>query len=301
MKQVLANKSIRPIEDLKNNNAVASFYEHATKDYLYWSKKYNMHFGYYTKKMNPFRREPMLEEMNNKIMQALNIKKDKPYKLIDLGCGMGAAMNYICSHYKNIEATGYTISQWQVTEGNKNLKKKNCKRAKIQWADITKAPKDDIKADYAIAMESICHTPGTGKNAVIKQLSKRLKKGARFVISDAFALKKHSNFSPIAKYVHKKMCNSWELPALANLNELCDQLSKYGFGQLKIKNISWKVAPSILHVPFAIGGFLLKNWIQGKALHMHSLKNLKGSFATFLSSLCMSEIAYCIISGEKIK
>lgn len=301
MKSLIAENIDHNKVNAEKHVAVKDFYENATADYKHWSKAFNMHFGYYKNGSNPFCREQMLEQMNEKVMQELDIKENTNNTLIDLGCGMGATMRYITSKRKKINAIGYTISDWQVKEGNAMLKADGCKRAVIKLGDITQLANDNEKGRYAIAIESLCHTAGTGKSDAIKHLATKLHKGGRFVIADAFILKKHHKLSRIGKYVHKKICKSWELPTLGNINEMCDNLRKNGFGQLKIENISWRVAPSVLHVPFAIGGFLIKNFIEGKDLNVHSIKNLKGSFATFLSSLCMDDIVYSIISGEKIR
>ena len=36
------------------------YYEEAGMDYAAWSPAFNMHFGWWRRGMNPFRREPML-------------------------------------------------------------------------------------------------------------------------------------------------------------------------------------------------------------------------------------------------
>jgi len=51
-------------------------YNEATEDYKFWSKDFNMHFGYYIPfKTNPFKRDTMLNEMNNQIFKRLKPKK----------------------------------------------------------------------------------------------------------------------------------------------------------------------------------------------------------------------------------
>lgn len=301
MKGITADDESLKKAQRRHKDQVKDFYENATADYLHWSKQYNMHFGYYKAWSNPFDREQMLAQMNEKVMHELHIKEDTEGYLIDMGCGMGATMRHINEKRKGIKAIGYTISEWQIKEGNCFLKKQGVSKAKICFEDITKAPTDHNKADFAIAIESFCHTTGKGKINAIKHLSTRLKKGARFVIADAFGLKHQEEFGFIGKYVHSSMCKAWEIPSLANIDELCQNLYAHGMGKLKVEKISWRVAPSVLHVPFAISSFIIKSLYQGKRLSTYSINNLKGSFSTLLSSLCMNEIAYCMISGEKIR
>ena len=40
-----------------------AYYEEAGPDFGQWSAGFNMHFGFYRFGMNPFRREPMLNEL----------------------------------------------------------------------------------------------------------------------------------------------------------------------------------------------------------------------------------------------
>ena len=98
----------------QNRIEMVDFYNEATEDYEFWSNDYNMHFGYFIPfKTNPFKRDSMLNEMNNQVTKRLNINKTKN-RLIDLGCGMGATMRYALKNYKNVVAYGVTLSDFQV-------------------------------------------------------------------------------------------------------------------------------------------------------------------------------------------
>ncbi len=68
---------------------------------------------------------------------------------------------------------------------------------------------------------------------------------------------------------------------------------------MKAEDISFRVAPSVLHVPFAIVGFILKKIFTLNALKRESLHNLNGSFYALLSGLHMKGFGYYIISCTK--
>jgi hypothetical protein len=63
-------KKMRPLQD--DNLKVVTYYEDTGLDYGEWSKEFNMHFGFYRLWMNPFKREPMLELMNQQVLDNLN-------------------------------------------------------------------------------------------------------------------------------------------------------------------------------------------------------------------------------------
>jgi DNA-binding transcriptional regulator GbsR (MarR family) len=46
------------------------YYEEAGPDYAAWSAAFNMHFGFFRWDMNPFKREAMLEQMNQEILRS---------------------------------------------------------------------------------------------------------------------------------------------------------------------------------------------------------------------------------------
>lgn len=56
------------------------------------------------------------------------------------------------------------------------------------------------------------------------------------------------------------------------------KLQSVGFKNIKIEDASLRVAPSVLHVPFTIMGFFMKNIITLKGFKKESLHNLQGSF-----------------------
>ena len=58
----------------QNKIEMIDFYNEATEDYEFWSKDFNMHFGYFIPfKTNPFKRDSMLNEMNNQVVKRLGI------------------------------------------------------------------------------------------------------------------------------------------------------------------------------------------------------------------------------------
>ncbi len=279
----------------KNKEDVSEFYNEATEDYLFWSKDYNMHFGYYNPfKTNPFKRDTMLNEMNHQVYKRLQVN-DTKFVVADLGCGMGATMKHGLKTYPNLSVTGLTLSAFQEFEGNKLLSGLN---GKIILENYNDTSFESNSVDGAVAVESFCHSGHSYKT--LKEAHRILKPNGRLVMADAFLKKKEEKLFFSGKYCYKKLCEGWKLDGLGDIGSVEQRLEDIGFKNIKIEDISFKVAPSVCHVPFAISGFMLRKKLKGEPIKEQSINNLKGSFYALLSGVHLTVFGYYMITCEKI-
>ena len=187
----------------KNKIEMVDFYNEATEDYKFWSNDFNMHFGYFIPfKTNLFKRDSMLNQMNNQVINRLNINDNS--SLIDLGCGMGGSMRYALKKYKNVSAFGVTLSDFQVQKGNELL---NGLKGTILKENYNNTSFKSNCFDSAIAIESFCHS-GHKKDS-LKEVFRILKPNGRLVIADAFLKKDESKLCYGSNYSYQKLCNHW--------------------------------------------------------------------------------------------
>lgn len=281
-------------EEEINKIEMIDFYNEATEDYEFWSKDFNMHFGYFSLlKANIFKRDSMLNEMNNQVMERLQINSQK-HRLVDLGCGMGATMRYALKQFKNLIAYGVTISEFQLKHGNELLKGKNGIIIKENYNDTSF---QSNFFDSAVAIESFCHSGHDKKS--IQETFRILKPKGKLVIADAFLKKEVSQLCYGSHFTYQRLCRHWSLKKIEQIKNYEQELKDTGFSNVKIEDISFRVAPSVFHVPFAIVGFTLKKLWNSKSLKRESLHNLKGSFYALLSGLHMKSFGYYIITATK--
>lgn len=277
-----------------NRIEMIDFYNEATEDYEFWSKDFNMHFGYFIPfKTNPFKRDSMLNQMNLQVLKKLNLNAPKSM-LLDMGCGMGGTMRYALKKFKNLSAFGVTLSSFQVKHGNHLLKGL---KGNILKENYNNTSFSSNTFNAAIAIESFCHS-GHSKLS-IKEAYRILKPKGKLIIADAFLKKDISNSNQSSKFAYRSLCNHWSLEKLETIENMIEKLNKQGFSNIEVENASFRVAPSVLHVPFAIIGFTLKKLFTTKTLKRESLHNLKGSFYALLSGLHFKSFGYYIITGTK--
>ncbi|MGH1383319.1 SAM-dependent methyltransferase [Kordia sp.] len=277
-----------------NKEQIIDFYDKATDDYRFWSKDLNMHFGYFIPfKTSLFTRDGMLNQMNTEVLKRLDIKNQKKH-IVDLGCGMGASIRHGIANHPKLAITGLTISPFQVEKGNELL---DTNRGTILNRDYRNTHFKENSFDGAMAIESLCHS-GCSTDA-LQETYRILKPNSRFVIADAFTKKDFKKMNPLAKYTYKGLCDSWSLESLGNINRVISDMEQLGFKDIKVQNIWYRVAPSVLHVPFAISGFILKKLFKKESLKPESKKNLKGSFFALLTSLSMMNFGYYMITAKK--
>ncbi|MEM9077900.1 MAG: methyltransferase domain-containing protein [Bacteroidota bacterium] len=291
---ILENQYYSSKEKTRNQLEIVDFYNEATEDYEFWSKDFNMHFGYFDfLKTNPFKRDDMLNEMNRQVLKRLNLGNERGL-LLDFGCGMGGSMRYALKLKSKLAAIGVTLSEFQVKEGNKLLKSLNGVILKQNYNYTSLASNS---ADGVIGIESFCHSGHDISS--FKEAYRTLKPGKKLVIADAFLKKEVDELCPGSLLAYRKLCRHWSLERLGDIHSVVQDLKIVGFKKVTVKDISFRVAPSVLHVPFAIGGFIFKKLFRSKSLKRESLHNLKGSFYALMSGLHMRSFGYYLISCTK--
>jgi ubiquinone/menaquinone biosynthesis C-methylase UbiE len=288
---------MKQIEDYKKD--ILSYYEDTGLDYGEWSKSFNMHFGYYKFPMNPFRREPMLEEMNQQAFKHLQLGgKDK--LVYDLGCGLGAPSRAFAKTFTDKRIVGITLVPWQIEKANELTKAAGHQDSvKYVLGDFTQLPFEDNSADAVFALESSCHCEGLDKEAFVKEMLRVLKPGKRFVVIDGFIRKEPEEFGRMLRYCYEEICKGWALPSFPHLGLFQKALIDNGAEEVQVKDFSHRVAPSVLHAPFCVSYFLVKKMLQGEKLNSIRKGHLKACLLGLLLGMHNHRFAYCLVTGVK--
>ena len=280
---------------------VISYYEKAGLDYAEWDKDFNMHFGYFKWGMNPFNLSAMLNQMNEEVYRRLKLETYTEPTVLDLGCGLTASSRYMALRNREALFYGITITPWQVEFGNKlNEEADLYKRIAIVKTDFANIPFTDGMANAAFAIESSCYAKGDNKKDLINEMYRVLKSGGRFVLTDGF--RKHNN--PLPKWldkIYRKNLEGWALTDLGEIHLFVKALKEAGFKNIKVEDISWKVAPSFMHIPFTVFKFFWKRFLKKEKtpLSKERRNNALGPLWGMLLGLSRKHFSYYIVSGEK--
>ena len=229
-------------------------------DYRAWSRNFNMHFGFYRWGMNPLALESLLEEMSQQVFRRLALQDGM--KVLDLGCGLGAPTRALIKQH-DVATTAVTKVEWQLAMAQK-LSKGISARGSIDWVlgDFTALDLPSGAYQAAFSIEACCHAEGADKEAFVQECSRLLEPGAMLVVADGF-MKKSVGLPRWYAKLLGYMTRNWAVERFADLAAFCTCLERHGFTLIAREDISWRIAPSVLHVPrvtikFLAGELLLR-------------------------------------------
>ena len=145
------------------------YYSEAGPDYAAWSRKFNMHFGYYRAGANPLHREAMLEQMNIEVLARLQVDGIAEPRLIDLGCGLGATLRSFARRLPGANLLGVTRVPWQVEQARALNEVAGFKHISVIEADYEHSLLPSSSYDGVYALESSCHAHGADKGMLLEQ------------------------------------------------------------------------------------------------------------------------------------
>lgn len=308
MSSKLTNTTPETDEDTRTppqiRDQVLAYYTAAALDYGSWSRGFNMHFGFWRRGINPFKRETMLEELNSQVLARLGIIEDTPARLVDLGGGTGATARAAVTKFPKLSVDVVTIVPKQIEIGE-TLNRSAIRGSAVSFhcADFTSTGLPSNCADAVCMIESACHAEGPTKAALLKEAFRLLKPGGRLVMVDAMLLREVPQsglLSRLMNHVYRRWCIAWAVPELCRVDLVNDKMMAIGFQQMKFENWSWNVAPSVAHVPLFASLFAIIEILKAKgALPLWRWRHIIASLLTPLLGLRRCTFVYGALTARK--
>jgi len=276
-----------------------TYYSEAGMDYRAWSRKFNMHFGFYRWGMNPFRLESMLEEMSRQVFARLEVESGM--QILDLGCGLGAPARTLIAEHA-VAVTAVTKVEWQIAMA-KRLSGEQPLVGTVEWllGDYTALPLPDRSYDAAFSLEASCHAPGPAKEPFVREAARLLRPGARLVVADGIMKKGAADLPRWYRRMIATMTHAWAVEEFAELGAFRDALERHGFAVERVEDISWKIVPSVLHVPRVTLAFLARELLVTRRwLNRTRRGHLLACLLSPLVGLARSWFGYYLITARKL-
>ena len=276
---------------------IIDYYSEVGIDYEPWSANLNMHFGYFRWGINPLDRESLLNEMNAQVCARLQLDPDTDSRVVDLGCGVGATSRYCAMHYKRTSVLGVTIVPWQVERAHEMTEEVLRERVDYVLNDYCDTGYAPNSFDGAYAMESSCYDKGLNKLGFLKEAFRLLKPGAKLVVTDGF--RKTDKAYPLFEKAYQQVCEGWSLDTFANIHQFASTLQELGFKNITIEDISWRLAPSVMHVPWVSMKYLLTRILLAKGDKVFQKRHFMAPMMGLFVGLHRKHYGYYIVTAEK--
>ena len=93
-------------------------------------------------------------------------------------------------------------------------------------------------------------------------------------------------------------CRSWAITEMAEAGAVRSTLDEAGLTDIDFGDISWRVAPSIAHVPSVATRFLVTELLKGK-LTKWRRRHVVASVLSIVLGMCRSSFGYYLVTARK--
>ena len=279
---------------------IVSYYSEAGPDYAAWSPGFHMHFGYFRRGLSPFAREEMLNEMTRQVLSRLAIDPNRPHRLLDMGCGLGASTRLAARARSGARIDGITLVAGQVAEARRMTAEAGLeRRAAFFQDDYTAAPFADASYDGIFAIESACHASGWDKAPFVREAARLLRPGGRIVVADGF-VRGTGPMNPLLGWCYGRVCANWALETFAEIDAFRSCLEGHGFSEIRVEDASWRIAPSVLHVPWVTLRFLAKQLVENRMrLSRARWGHLLACVLSPVVGMARRRFSYCLVTARR--
>ena len=207
---------------MSDNSKVKTFYEHNTRRFLRWGGGKNegvIHREVWGEGVET--KEQAFHYCHHLLLQRLPLIHNRPIRVLDLGCGVGSSLFYLCRHANQpIDATGVSISPTQIGLAKERAQQIDFNdQCTFIEADFSKLPA--LKPiDFVYAIEAFVHATNT--RAFFEQTTGLLAEKGRLCIIDDFLLQEGQD------ELVERFCRGWQIGNLHTVSKVEAIAAEFG-------------------------------------------------------------------------
>jgi|JI9StandDraft_1071089.scaffolds.fasta_scaffold03047_5 cyclopropane fatty-acyl-phospholipid synthase-like methyltransferase len=260
--------------------------------YRLWSREGHLHFGYWRWPMSPLDRAAMLDELVHQVVRTLQPMPGE--RLADLGCGYGASARLVAGTYAT-SVDAFTIVEQQVMEGQREADRERVD-VTMHLRDFRHTGLPAASMDGLYALESLCYGSGRGKDDVLAEAARVLRPRGRIALVDGFISKEPQGFR---RRMVRTVEEGWAVPCFPREQHFLAAMTKAGFTDIAVRDLSWHVAPSALHGLPLMAWTELKRVFTGVKLDPLERAHLRSCLFGIALGTQRDLFRYLLITGRK--
>jgi len=205
----------------------------------------------------------------------------------------------LAHHLPHAWLQGITLVPWQLKQGRLlNQKDSLGHTVSLTLGDYEHTGLPSASFDAVYALESSCYARGASKSAFIQEAHRLLRPGGRIVVADGF-LGPRKLRGP-QKAIYRRVCECWVLDTFGEVEQFCCALRSTGFHDIVIEPMKFRVAPSVLHVPWVTLKFLFATLLfREQRMTRARWNNVLAPVLLPFVSFPLGPVSYYIISATR--
>jgi hypothetical protein len=106
--------------------------------------------------------------------------------------------------------------------------------------------------------------------------------------------------NPLLRWCYQKVTRNWAVDDFAEIELFTTALSDLGFEQVEVRDISYRIAPSVAHIPFVTIRFLLRELFQhGLRLNRVRWGHIVACVLSPIVGMARTRFGYYLITARK--
>ena len=241
----------------------------------------------------------MIDEMTLQVLARLERGGHRLSRLADLGCGAGAPAAFLLRARPALRLDGVTLLAEQAEMARADGAARAPARAPV--------PRHGLHRD-ALSGRRVRRRDGDREQlprAGRRQGGVRARGGAPAGAGRAAGRRRRvleaaGQPRGLAGWAIDQVARNWAVPCFANLDEFRRALSAHGFVDVEVEEISWRLGPSVAHIPFVTARVLARYLIR-RDLHIGRVRwgHVLASVLAPVVGLMRRRFGYYLISARK--